>query len=144
MEQKNMKSYYCPLAKEDHSAFLAGARRVSVPAGGMILWNSETVHQGYSYGPRLTVPICYEPKERRCAEALAAKKKCCFFGIPTTHWASLGTPHPSYSRLFDTATSANETPSDSGPLIHRAHKHLYANSAPGMPPTLIPYIEALL
>lgn len=69
------------------------ARRVPVPAGGLLLWNSRTVHQGWSGGPRLAHPICWEPRSRRDEAALERKMRLCALGLPSTHWASLGLPH---------------------------------------------------
>jgi hypothetical protein len=38
-------------------AFLADGRRVPVPAGGLLIWSSRTLHQGHSGGARLAMPI---------------------------------------------------------------------------------------
>jgi len=69
------------------------ARRVPVPAGGLLLWSSRTVHQGWSAGPRLAQPICWEPEDRRSEEAMWRKFRMAVLGFPSTHWASLGYRH---------------------------------------------------
>mmetsp|Transcript_147806 Transcript_147806/g.275494 ORF Transcript_147806/g.275494 Transcript_147806/m.275494 type:complete len:479 (-) Transcript_147806:90-1526(-) len=69
------------------------ARRVPVPAGAVLLWNSRIVHQGWSGGPRLAQPICWEPRSRRDDAAFERKLRLCALGLPSTHWASLGFPH---------------------------------------------------
>jgi len=71
----------------------AGARRVPVPAGGLLLWSSRTTHQGWRGGPRLAQPVCMEPRARRSNEALERKLRLAALGLPSTHWASLGLPH---------------------------------------------------
>lgn len=70
-----------------------GARRVPVPRGGLFLWSSRTLHQGWSGGPRLAQPVCWEPSERRDEQALDRKLRLAALGLPSTHWASLGIPH---------------------------------------------------
>lgn len=70
-----------------------GARRVPVPAGAMLLWSSRTVHQGWSGGPRLAQPVCWEPRVRRSDAAFERKMRLACLGLPSTHWASLGLPH---------------------------------------------------
>ena len=71
----------------------AGARRVPVPAGALLVWSSRTSHQGWSGGPRLAHPLCWEPKGRRSAAARDRKMRLAAVGLPTTHWASQGIPH---------------------------------------------------
>jgi hypothetical protein len=73
--------------------FIAGARRVPVPAGGLLLWSSRTMHQGHAGGARLAVPVCWEPVERRSSEARLRKARLVASGLPTTHWASLAYQH---------------------------------------------------
>jgi hypothetical protein len=82
-----------PITSHLAAAWATNARRVPVPAGGMLMWNSRTVHQGWSGGPRLAQPVCWEPRERRSAAARERKLRCAALGLPTTHWASLGIPH---------------------------------------------------
>lgn len=70
-----------------------GARRVPVPRGGLFLWSSRTLHQGWTGGPRLAQPVCWEPRSRRHDLALDCKLRLAALGLPSTHWASLGIPH---------------------------------------------------
>lgn len=70
-----------------------GAGRVPVPSGGLFLWSSKTLHQGWSGGPRLAQPVCWEPTGRRDDSALDRKLRLAALGLPSTHWGSLGIPH---------------------------------------------------
>jgi hypothetical protein len=76
------KGHFCTLARKDVNTFVQHARRIPVARGGVLLWNSKTIHQGWPNGPRLAVPICFEPKERRSIEAFNSKKKV------STEWNS--------------------------------------------------------
>jgi ectoine hydroxylase-related dioxygenase (phytanoyl-CoA dioxygenase family) len=69
------------------------SRRIPVPAGGLLIFNSRTIHQGYQNGLRLAQTVCWEPKIYRTEEALIKKLQACVMGIATTHWASLGIHH---------------------------------------------------
>lgn len=69
------------------------ARRIPLPAGSLLIWDSRTVHQGWSEGMRLAMPICWEPRSRRSETALRRKLRLCASGLVTTHWASLGEQH---------------------------------------------------
>jgi len=69
------------------------ARRVPVPAGALLLWNSRTFHQSWIGGPRVAQPLCWEPRARRDAAAHERKLRLAALGLPSTHWASLGLPH---------------------------------------------------
>lgn len=71
----------------------AHARRIPVPAGSLLVWSSRTTHQGWSGGPRLAQPICWEPRTRRSELARQRKLRMAALGLPSTHWASLGLPH---------------------------------------------------
>lgn len=53
------------------------------------MWSSRTIHQGHAGGPRLSVPICWEPKIRRSETALNRKMRLAALGRCTTHWASV-------------------------------------------------------
>ena len=44
-------------------------------------------------GPRLAVPVCWEPRKRRNEQTYYRKLRLCATGLPTTHWASLGRQH---------------------------------------------------
>lgn len=74
---------------------VAGARRVPVPAGALLLWNSRTTHQGWSGGPRLAVPVCYEPRVRVAQDARKRKLFLAAAGLASTHSPSEGRVHPS-------------------------------------------------
>lgn len=76
-----------------YQAWCQQARRVPVPAGGCILWTSQTTHQGWTAGPRLAVPVCWEPRSRRSETVRRRKMLLAALGLPTTHWASLGRTH---------------------------------------------------
>lgn len=69
------------------------SRRIPVPRGGLLLWASRTTHQGWSGGPRLAQPVCWEPVVRRTDESRHRKMAMAALGLPSTHWASLGLPH---------------------------------------------------
>mmetsp|Transcript_63473 Transcript_63473/g.112870 ORF Transcript_63473/g.112870 Transcript_63473/m.112870 type:complete len:179 (+) Transcript_63473:865-1401(+) len=73
--------------------FHRDARRVTVPKGALFLWSSRTLHQGWSGGPRLAQPVCWEPTTRRDEIALSCKIMMASLGLPSTHWASLGIRH---------------------------------------------------
>jgi hypothetical protein len=106
--------HFC-MVKDDGlmQQFVKNARRVPVPAGGMLLWNSRLMHQGWPNGPRLAVPVCYEPSCRRSGEVLNKKRELVLSGLPSTHWASICEQH---------SLSRNEVPAKVGlELVHRAH-----------------------
>eukprot|EP01064_Diplonema_japonicum_P032534 TRINITY_DN6145_c0_g1_i1.p1 TRINITY_DN6145_c0_g1~~TRINITY_DN6145_c0_g1_i1.p1 ORF type:complete len:453 (+),score=104.73 TRINITY_DN6145_c0_g1_i1:65-1423(+) len=69
------------------------ARRVPVPAGGLLLWDSKLSHQGWAGGRRLAMPICWEPRMHRPKDALRRKLWIAATGVPSTHWATLGVVH---------------------------------------------------
>mmetsp|Transcript_14587 Transcript_14587/g.25830 ORF Transcript_14587/g.25830 Transcript_14587/m.25830 type:complete len:427 (-) Transcript_14587:127-1407(-) len=71
----------------------AHARRIPVPAGSLLLWTSRTTHQGWSGGPRLAQPVCWEPRSRRDEVMRERKLRLAALGLPSTHWASLALPH---------------------------------------------------
>jgi ectoine hydroxylase-related dioxygenase (phytanoyl-CoA dioxygenase family) len=113
MERKAPAHHYASLPLAMYGAFQAGAGRVPLARGSMLLWNSKTIHQGWNLGPRLAFPLCFEPKARRSSEALESKRMCVLRGYPTTHWASLGLPHgvasvaPGGTKAFPLRTLAN-------------------------------------
>lgn len=113
------------------SDFIAGAVRVIIPCGGMILFSSKLIHQGWNTGPRLAVPICMEPKLFRTTEALERKVTACLEGLPTTHWASLGLLHGSCNK--------ERGGTEDFPLFFNCHKWL--SNAEGV---IDPVITALL
>jgi len=81
------------LASSLEEQWSTGAGRVPVPSGGLFLWSSRTLHQGWSGGPRLAQPVCWEPLGRRDDSALDRKLCLAALGLPSTHWGSLGIPH---------------------------------------------------
>ena len=77
-----------------HQGWMTHARRIPVPAGALLLWSSPyDTHQGWSGGPRLAQPVCWEPRHRRLLETQYRKWALAALGLPSTHWASLGQPH---------------------------------------------------
>lgn len=83
-DMKNMDIY--PKAVE-------GSKRLSVPPGSLLLWNSRLIHQGWKSGPRLAMPLCWEPRFRADKEALARKLWMCATALPSTHSAVEGRVH---------------------------------------------------
>lgn len=81
------------LASSLEEQWSRGAGRVPVPSGALFLWSSRTLHQGWSGGPRLAQPVCWEPVGRRDDAALERKLRLAALGLPSTHWGSLGIPH---------------------------------------------------
>jgi hypothetical protein len=79
--------------KELRQVWLDDARRVDVPAGSLLMFDSMMLHQGYPSGSRLAQTISWEPKSLRTTEALKRKLQAIHMGIGTTHWASHGTHH---------------------------------------------------
>ena len=74
--------------------YLREARRVPLSPGSMIVFDSKLIHQGWNKGPRLAVPVCWEPKERRDPVVTRNRKiRLAACGLPSTHWASLGRQH---------------------------------------------------
>jgi hypothetical protein len=69
------------------------ARRIPVPSGALLIFDSRCVHQGYQSGFRFAQTLCYEPKINRLDEAYMRKLQAVNGGIATTHWASLGIHH---------------------------------------------------
>jgi ectoine hydroxylase-related dioxygenase (phytanoyl-CoA dioxygenase family) len=116
-----IRSHFCAMRKQDYGRFAEHARRVPVPAGGLLLWSSRTIHQGWGRGRRLAVPVCMEPKARRSARVLRGKEQCVRKGRPTTHWAALGIPHGH-------GGSEEGDPTKTGiALRHAAHQHCVAD-----------------
>merc|ERR1712217_890136 len=77
----------------------AATRRIPVPAGALLLWSSCTVHQGWDGGPRLAVPVCWEPRQRVDAEARNRKLKFAALGVTTSHSPSEGRIHPNFTKV---------------------------------------------
>jgi len=72
----------------------AEARCIFVPRGGMILWNSKTLHQGWT-GKRLGFMVCYVPKKWRTEEVRRMKIASYLSGRCNSHWPqySHGSPY---------------------------------------------------
>eukprot|EP00759_Apiculatamorpha_spiralis_P026067 PhF_6_TR29239/c0_g1_i1/m.42796 len=98
-DQKMMENvgHYIPVSKPYRDLFRNQARRVPVRRGSMVLWSSKTIHDGWNNGPRLAVPVSFEPVERRTKSVKEGKTRLVAKGIPTTHWASLGIQHDCYA-----------------------------------------------
>lgn len=77
-----------------HARAVSEARRIPMPPGSLLLWDSRLTHQGWSGGPRLAQPICWEPKERRGEDALRRKLWMCATGSPSSHSSTEGRVHP--------------------------------------------------
>lgn len=83
------------------------ARRVIVPAGSLLLWDSRTLHTGWQGGPRLAQAVCLEPSGRRSEAERLAKLRLAAFGLPGCHWASAGIQHDlcrSHRGIFENST----------------------------------------
>eukprot|EP00656_Telonema_subtile_P027386 TRINITY_DN29451_c0_g1_i2.p3 TRINITY_DN29451_c0_g1~~TRINITY_DN29451_c0_g1_i2.p3 ORF type:complete len:175 (+),score=32.65 TRINITY_DN29451_c0_g1_i2:585-1109(+) len=87
------------------AGFQEFARRVPVPAGGLLLWSSHTTHQGWQGGPRLAQTVCWEPVERRGPLARERKLRMAAMGLPSSHWPSGGVLH-GMARSFKGYTSS--------------------------------------
>jgi len=98
MANRGASGHFVPLGKPSYvKNFSAHARRVAVPAGVMLPWNSRTVHDGWNNGPRLALPVCFEPSVRRAVHTQREKLVFVKEGSPSTHWASLGIAHDCYN-----------------------------------------------
>ena len=82
-----------PDGKALHAAAVAGARRMRVDAGSLLLWDSRTTHQGWCGGPRLAQPVCWEPRSRRDEAALRRKLWMCATGVGSSHSSTEGRVH---------------------------------------------------
>ena len=83
------------------NAWKTKARRIPVPAGALLVFDSRIIHQGFQDGYRFAQTICWEPKINRLKDAYIRKLQAIYGGIATTHWASMGVHHgvsfmPSY------------------------------------------------
>lgn len=75
-------------------AGLSCSKRLPVPAGSLLLWDSRTIHQGWRGGPRFAVPVCWEPRDR-VSEAATLRKMCmAAAGVASSHSPSEGRVHP--------------------------------------------------
>mmetsp|Transcript_6006 Transcript_6006/g.9171 ORF Transcript_6006/g.9171 Transcript_6006/m.9171 type:complete len:416 (+) Transcript_6006:73-1320(+) len=69
------------------------ARRLAMPPGSLLLWDSRLIHQGYQSGPRLAMPVCWEPTEHRPYDSRLRKLWMCAAGFPSTHSSVEGRVH---------------------------------------------------
>jgi ectoine hydroxylase-related dioxygenase (phytanoyl-CoA dioxygenase family) len=105
--------------KELFTKFEKEAVRVQVPAGGLLIFDSRTIHQGYPSGARLAQPISWEPIENRTEGAYLRKLQAMHMGIGTTHWASLGIHHgASFMRSYRPTKYSNNLDSCYIPTKH--------------------------
>jgi len=86
------------MSDEEQAERLAGAwqheaRRVIVPEGALLLWNSRTVHTGWKGGPRLAQTVCLEPAQQRPENERVAKYRLAALGLPSVHWARAAMQH---------------------------------------------------
>jgi hypothetical protein len=116
-------THYSVLPNELMADYIRGCGRVPVPIGGMLVWDSKTIHQGWNVGPRLAVPVSFEPRERRSQDVLQRKLGFVQSGLPTTGRASLGLPQ--------IAGSVTDGGDESMPL--RARAQLWLRDSPQLP-----------
>jgi hypothetical protein len=87
-----------PAAKTARAPWKSDARRLRVPAGSLLLWDSRLLHAGWRCGPRLAQPVCWEPKCERKEEARLRKLRYCARGLSTTHSATAGLLHVGHGK----------------------------------------------
>merc|ERR1712187_189583 len=75
--------------------------RIPVPSGALLLWDSRAIHQGWHRGPRLAVPVCWEPRERVDVQARSRKLYFSAAGVPTSHSPSEGRLHPGVRQIYE-------------------------------------------
>lgn len=93
--------HYCEIADMDNKKMArrlaAGwaqfARRCVIPGGGLLLWNSRTVHTGWRGGSRLAQAVCLQPAAYRPEKERISKMRLSAVGLPTVHWACMGMQH---------------------------------------------------
>ena len=82
-----------PLRRELLAGWQQHHRRLQIPAGSLLIWNSRTVHTGFKRGPRFAQMVCLEPARERPPEQRLAKLRLAALVIPSTHWARIGHQH---------------------------------------------------
>jgi len=93
--------HYCEIADMDNESVARSlaarwaqcARRCVIPGGGLLLWNSRTVHTGWRGGSRLAQAVCLQPAAYRPEKERISKMRLSAVGLPTVHWASMGMQH---------------------------------------------------
>eukprot|EP00754_Rhynchopus_humris_P007237 Rhum_TRINITY_DN13383_c0_g1::Rhum_TRINITY_DN13383_c0_g1_i1::g.59616::m.59616 len=96
-----------PLRSRIIQGGLEQARRVPVPAGSLLLFNSYLSHQGWAAGPRLAACVCWEKKEHRRQDALSRKAWMCTTGMPSAHSAVDAKVHTSQQEMITSVTKAS-------------------------------------
>ena len=96
-----------PLRSRIVQGGLEQARRVPVPAGSLLLFNSYLSHQGWAAGPRLAACVCWEKKEHRKQDALSRKAWMCTTGMPSAHSAVDAKVHTSQQEMITAVTKAS-------------------------------------
>lgn len=91
-----------------HTEAVLGARRVPMPPGSLLLWDSRTIHQGWSGGPRLAVPVCWEPRDRRSEQALRRKFWMAATGTFSTHSSTEGRVHSLAAKAPESKIAASQ------------------------------------
>lgn len=103
--ESNIDRQYVPLNDipdfELRSKAVSLTRRIPVPSGALLLWDSRAVHQGWHGGPRLAVPVCWEPRERVDIQTSARKMRFSAAGLPTSHSPSEGRLHPNVHQVCE-------------------------------------------
>jgi hypothetical protein len=94
-------------------------RRLRIPAGSLLIWNSRTVHTGCVGTRRFAQAVCLEPSSARPAAQRYSKMRLAALGLPSTHWARIGHQHdvlPTYKGFLATSPASDacgaDTPSD--------------------------------
>lgn len=77
---------------------LDGVRRVPVPAGALLLFDSRTIHQGWYSGERFSLPVCWEPRNRVGEDVRGKKSFLAAGGFATCHSPSEGRLHPAIEK----------------------------------------------
>ena len=98
------------LREELLAGWCAHSRKLTIPAGALLLWNSRTVHTGWKGGPRFAQAVCLEPARERPAAQRLAKLRLAALGLPSTHWARIGHQHdvlPSYTGWLEATPAAS-------------------------------------
>lgn len=93
--------HYCEVADMDNAkmarrlaaGWAQSARRCVIPAGGLLLWNSRTMHTGWRGGSRLAQAVCLQPSVFRAEKERISKMRLSALGLPTVHWPNMGMQH---------------------------------------------------
>jgi hypothetical protein len=77
----------------DQERYMYDARKVDVPAGCLLLWNSKLVHQGFAGIHRLCLMVCYGNKRDRTEQARQGKVVMYLGGHRGNHWSQYAMYH---------------------------------------------------